>query len=556
MDISHNGPIKIQLALQGGGAKLCDLLAAAEAVQTLINEEKITVTRVSGTSAGAIVACLLATGEPIGRIRERLLDTGQKHLAKIKPRRSKLKLFFRALTGNPLYEPEPLRQFLADIFKINGKRYEKFDDLKAIKEIIITASDLLNGSRVTYRRYDKDGGNDTNIVSALFDSCALPFVFKSAKFGGTIVDGGICENLPAKELLESKETYGEVFAFSFMRDPAPKHPTNFFSYGTAILNTAISNSVDRAVSEIGHGQVFKIDTDISTFDFEGALSRGLQEDHYGRVRMQSYEWLKDVTNLMRINPEPTAVDDPEDSASTHKLMESIHKIYLSHHHTAPVRYERSQIEVTAWPLLTDHRYNRTYHILHRVTFRPQFERVHCVRLGLFSDGVNMVKGLVTGNVKDAHGNKINTTIVPVNVPEELQKDPLQLRRYLLFFFDGPILPQDSDRFPYTLELHDYVEGCLDGIKRGENEWVSMISDRTCIEEVDIVVYLPESYKNVSTYSYMPQNEAEHCISGRRISEQEMVQSHYDPAPGFVALGWRGNNLQLGQTFGLMLVPGR
>ena len=35
-------PLQIQLAIQGGGAKLCALLAAAEAVQELEAEGKIT----------------------------------------------------------------------------------------------------------------------------------------------------------------------------------------------------------------------------------------------------------------------------------------------------------------------------------------------------------------------------------------------------------------------------------------------------------------------------------------------------------------------------------
>ena len=51
----------VQLALQGGGAKLMALLAAMEGVQEM-DEKQLKVTRLSGTSAGAIVACLYAAG--------------------------------------------------------------------------------------------------------------------------------------------------------------------------------------------------------------------------------------------------------------------------------------------------------------------------------------------------------------------------------------------------------------------------------------------------------------------------------------------------------------
>ena len=53
-------PRSIQLAIQGGGAKICHLLAAMEAIQELERLDELKVTRIAGTSAGAIVACMYA----------------------------------------------------------------------------------------------------------------------------------------------------------------------------------------------------------------------------------------------------------------------------------------------------------------------------------------------------------------------------------------------------------------------------------------------------------------------------------------------------------------
>lgn len=50
----------IQLSFQGGGAKIIDLLAAAEAIQEKSASGEIVISRVAGTSAGSIVATLLA----------------------------------------------------------------------------------------------------------------------------------------------------------------------------------------------------------------------------------------------------------------------------------------------------------------------------------------------------------------------------------------------------------------------------------------------------------------------------------------------------------------
>ena len=61
--------IPVQLAFQGGGAKVVALLAAAEAIQDACRQNLISVSRVSGTSAGSIVACLLAGEINIGEVR-------------------------------------------------------------------------------------------------------------------------------------------------------------------------------------------------------------------------------------------------------------------------------------------------------------------------------------------------------------------------------------------------------------------------------------------------------------------------------------------------------
>jgi predicted acylesterase/phospholipase RssA len=78
-------PWRIQVAFQGGGAKLCDLLAAAAAIKELENQKEVEVTRVAGTSAGAIAACWYATGLDIDLIRQRLRDKGPYFLKKVVP---------------------------------------------------------------------------------------------------------------------------------------------------------------------------------------------------------------------------------------------------------------------------------------------------------------------------------------------------------------------------------------------------------------------------------------------------------------------------------------
>lgn len=54
--------LNIQVAFQGGGAKIFALVAAAEVLKNFEREGRIQVTQIAGTSAGALVGTLYAAG--------------------------------------------------------------------------------------------------------------------------------------------------------------------------------------------------------------------------------------------------------------------------------------------------------------------------------------------------------------------------------------------------------------------------------------------------------------------------------------------------------------
>lgn len=60
----------IQLALQGGGARIACLLAALEGLEELQNRHNgVRTIRIAGTSAGAIAGCFFACKVPISEVR-------------------------------------------------------------------------------------------------------------------------------------------------------------------------------------------------------------------------------------------------------------------------------------------------------------------------------------------------------------------------------------------------------------------------------------------------------------------------------------------------------
>ena len=65
METPQATPAPIQVVFQGGGAKLCLLMAVAEVLQEYQSAGRIEIRRVAGSSAGAIAAVMLVSGKPI-----------------------------------------------------------------------------------------------------------------------------------------------------------------------------------------------------------------------------------------------------------------------------------------------------------------------------------------------------------------------------------------------------------------------------------------------------------------------------------------------------------
>lgn len=69
--------MEVSVAYQGGGARVFELMVAAHACRAL-EQEKLKIIRVSGSSAGAIAAAMFATECDIERVVNGWLDLSQK----------------------------------------------------------------------------------------------------------------------------------------------------------------------------------------------------------------------------------------------------------------------------------------------------------------------------------------------------------------------------------------------------------------------------------------------------------------------------------------------
>lgn len=214
--------MKINGVFQGGGVKGIGLAGAVYAAERL----GITFHQTAGTSAGAIVASLVAAGYSGSEMRELMLKTpfGEfvrkdwyHHVYFVGP-------MIRLLLKNGLYSGDPLERWIEEV--LAGKGIRTFEDLPP-QALRVVASDISGGKLLVLPDDIAQYGIDPrrlSVAKAVRMSCSLPFFFdpvkirvrqrrRGRKLGRLtgqpvyVVDGGILSNYPLwifdRELKES-----------------------------------------------------------------------------------------------------------------------------------------------------------------------------------------------------------------------------------------------------------------------------------------------------------------------------------------------------------------
>lgn len=183
----------------GGGIKGFALIGACAAIE----ERGFKFKRVAGTSAGSIIAALLAAGYSSAEMTELVDEIDLKKFLD-----SRKTLFPAALTKwlfvywrLGLYRGDELENWIAE--KLAARGICTFGDLKPGRLRVI-ASDLTNGRMVILPDDLPSYGIDPvafPVSKAIRMSCSLPFFFEPVKLRdrvGTniVVDGGVLSNFP------------------------------------------------------------------------------------------------------------------------------------------------------------------------------------------------------------------------------------------------------------------------------------------------------------------------------------------------------------------------
>lgn len=163
---------KIGLALGGGAA----LGAAHIGVLKALEENKIQLSAVSGTSIGAFVAAMFAFGKNVKQITEIVKELDWLDISEL------------SLSRFGLLSNKKLGKMLDDVLgEVN------FSD--ASLPLAFIATDVASGKKVTL----KDG----DVAQAVMASTCVPGIFIPTEIDGKLlVDGGLVENVPVSVLQE------------------------------------------------------------------------------------------------------------------------------------------------------------------------------------------------------------------------------------------------------------------------------------------------------------------------------------------------------------------
>ncbi|KGL63413.1 patatin-like phospholipase family protein [Polaribacter sp. Hel1_85] len=164
--------IPINLVLSGGGVKSTGHLALLEKIEAL----GLKINAIAGSSGGALVASLYASGVPT------------KDILKVFKETSIFKISFFSISKAGIFDTLLFRN------AIENKIKSKFSELQI--PIYITASNMQEGKI----RYFSKG----KLLKPILASCAIPGIFSPIKINNVLYsDGGVLDNFPIKPFEKS-----------------------------------------------------------------------------------------------------------------------------------------------------------------------------------------------------------------------------------------------------------------------------------------------------------------------------------------------------------------
>ena len=236
---------------QGGGCKAVAYVGAYEEAYA----RGVFFSELSGASAGALIAALIAAGAKPDYLRKVVMDLDFSQFVTDyqKPgwlEKMKMKLGVKdksfdkyanyisisALKDNyGIFDMKKIYNFVNDHLKtLSGKDILTFQDLTP--DLHIVCADLYTHKIKTWNRKKTP---EESVAKAVCCSCAIPFFFKP--FDGRYVDGGVLCNLP-NFIFADEPNYNKILSFRFKTTSEVDRINSFVDYCKALGETVVEGS--------------------------------------------------------------------------------------------------------------------------------------------------------------------------------------------------------------------------------------------------------------------------------------------------------------------------
>ena len=510
--------LQVQVAFQGGGARVSDLLSVVETLQDFERKALLKVNRVAGTSAGALAAAVAACGPGAAASVKQYIQANAKGITKALAGNStgeiKLRTLgkaWRAWTGEPLIETNTLRNVITNCFceawqtGLNAKNIDRSDErwsknswtlgdlweLSGI-ELIVISTDIVAKKPMLY------SSREINLIDALINSVAIPFVFRGfrALSSAPFVDGGLCENMPSDALIGSEAKNGQVLAVSFSSDAIESQksgmtPESSLEFIGSLIGAAVNSNVNRSVLKLPPQNVLKLKSSNTTFDFARAFvgnNNGIEPS----VVSQTQSWL---SAIVRRPPPPPPISELFEHSTS-----NIWKWYLASQKHVRRRNIRSVMIARAdscraneHGVIDADSITKEYHVV------PLNDRLSMFHVSIGTDPFTDVRFDVTG----PDGALLSFGSVPcadLSYDEFGKKADARYGYLLLFDEPWALLTPDqlsANKF-YRVRARYRHQGGLSGLVQPDRSYCDSISHSNRraeeYENVDVVVKVPSAMK--------------------------------------------------------------
>lgn len=545
----------VQIAFQGGGARLAAIIAAVEAIDELRVNQLINPVMVSGTSAGAVGAVLTSisigaakhVAEYLGRLPSKEIEMALPPLSKISwPR--KVGALGKVAFGMPLTNDNLLRKLLVDC--LSGVGITKDTELGALPiPTKVIAADIRHADKMVYFGKAK-------VIDSLMNSMSLPGIYSMPKARGrdnSIVDGGLFSNLPIEELdyePDREDEFVPKIAISFKEHDYGPYAEKTLKYLGQVLSAVIDEKVRASIRKIGEENVCLVDTPLSLFDSH-KITEHILGDCHNTAKKSVFDffdrWLPEQRDLRL---EFSRSGEYSDTRRLNDIVETLNQYADAQRPKLnSVTVDHIEMTITAHSLdckdpaqEIDH--NRDDTVEFEVQVPEGESPISCMRFQFFTV-VDLRARLedIDWSASNGRGEALKFYKFPIYSKEG------RLIQYVLVF-DPPIGDKTTEPGPYKIYYTQKISGlCWNLIEKKWDAYAQSCGSFGFAKKIDITYCVPKRIKlapagilDEDTFLKAMELEKDEFPHQINLVKGDTAKSTDTPLAGFDRYVWRTQNI--------------